>query len=284
MVALAVALQAHRSKGTWLLRIEDVDTTRIVPGSETSITTSLAAHGFQWQEPVLHQSERSEYYERALQQLLQLGLAFPCACSRTDLPPSGIYAGRCRDGLLPDRTARSFRLRVPDIEVIFQDQVMGLYQQRLAAEVGDFVIRRADGCYAYQLAVVLDDAEQGITEVVRGADLLDSTPRQIYLQQCLGLAQPTYLHLPLLLGEDGRKLSKRNFSNPIRDEQPMIGLRLASALLGHRVPSEIETVENFWEWANLYWNPGKIPRQNEIYLGQSEPAVILKHLQQENIL
>ena len=161
---------------------------------------------------------------------------------------------------------------------------MGIFEQNLANEVGDFVIRRADGCFAYQLAVVLDDADQGITEVVRGADLLDSTPRQIFLQETLGLAPLNYLHLPLLVGSDAQKLSKRNFSNPVDNENPLIGLRLASALLGHLPPTEISSVEMFWRWATLHWDLRRVPRMRKIHLGHSEPAVILKHLQQESIL
>ena len=284
MVAMAVALQAYQHQGSWVLRIEDVDTTRIVAGVEEDIINSLKAHGFQWQEPVFHQTSRFARYQAALEHLIVSGRAFSCACSRTDLKQALIYPGTCREGIPQGRVARSVRLRVPDRVVRFCDQVMGEIEQNLQQDVGDFVIRRADGCFAYQLAVVLDDADQNISEVVRGADLLDSTPRQIFLQESLGLMRPNYLHLPLLEGSDGHKLSKRNFSNPVDSQTPMVGLRLASALLGHWPPDEVQTVDGFWRWAKSNWDMDRIPRMRNIRLGHSEPAVILKHLQQENIL
>jgi glutamyl-Q tRNA(Asp) synthetase len=284
MVAVATALQAHVAGGHWLLRIEDVDETRVVVGSAQRIMRSLQAHGLQWQGEVWIQSQRKARYEQALTQLLTQGDAFFCACSRADLPPGGVYPGTCRDGLPEERSGRAYRLRVDDAQVAFVDTIQGRTEQDLAKDVGDFIIRRADGLFAYQLAVVLDDADQHITQVVRGADLLDSTPRQILLQQRLGLEQPDYFHLPLLLGPDGKKLSKRNFSNPLSDDEPLLGLRLVMALMGHKMPPEIHTVAAFWAWAMAHWDQRLIPRRHSIRLGHTEPAVILQQLQQELII
>jgi len=284
MVAVATALQAHAHAGQWLLRIEDIDEPRVVPGSAERIMGSLRAHGLQWQGEVMVQSERKACYQEALNQLLAQGDAFHCACSRADIPPGGIYPGHCRDGLVPGRAGRAYRLRVDAAQVTFVDTIQGRTEQDLAKDVGDFIIRRADGLFAYQLAVVLDDADQHITEVVRGADLLDSTPRQILLQQRLSLEQPDYFHLPLLLGPDGKKLSKRNFSNPVADKQPLLGLRLVMALMGHNMPPEINSVAAFWAWAARHWDQRLVPRCPSIRLGHTEPAVILQQLQQELII
>lgn len=284
MVAVAVALQAQRGGGEWLLRIEDVDRARRIPGADQRIRDSLHAHGLNWQGEVWYQSERDAIYQAVMENLLARGLAFDCACSRADLGPAGIYPGHCRAGLAPGQHGRTVRLRLAQRKLGFCDLVQGWFEQDLSTDVGDFVIRRADHCYAYQLAVVVDDAAQGVTEVVRGADLLDSTPRQLYLQEILGYPQPEYLHLPLLIGADGHKLSKRNFSDPLDDTRPLLGLGLVMALMGHRVPSEINELDTFWRWAVATWNPARIPRQREILLGHSDPAVILRQLQQESVI
>ena len=284
LVAVATALQARRAGGHWLLRIEDLDPPRTVAGSARRIMDSLRAHGLHWHGEVVYQSRRFARYQTVVDDLLARGLAFPCACSRADLPPDGIYPGTCRDGLPAGVAGRAVRLRVADAEVGFHDLLQGEYRQHLRRQVGDYVIRRADGLFAYQLAVVVDDAEQGITEIVRGADLLDSTPRQLALQHTLGYARPAYLHLPLLLAPDGRKLSKQNFADPLDNTRPLPGLRLVMALLNHPVPAEISDIERFWQWAGEVWDARRITPRQRIPLGSSEPAVILQQLQQESVL
>jgi glutamyl-Q tRNA(Asp) synthetase len=232
VAALGSWLDARAHAGTWLVRIEDIDPPREAPGAAREILATLTAFGLQSDEPVLHQRDRSEAYAAALQRLLDAGLAYGCACSRSDVEqaahaaglPSGVYAGTCRGGTA-GRTVRSIRLRVPeppDDAVAFNDRAAGRFVQRLARELGDFVLRRADGLWAYQLAVVVDDAAQQITDVVRGADLLDNTPRQIWLQRCLGLPTPRYLHLPVVTNERGEKLSKQTGAEPL-DRSNVLG-------------------------------------------------------------
>jgi len=225
VAALASWLDARAHDGAWLVRIEDIDPPREVPGATADILASLAAFGLGADEPVLRQSERAAAYAEALQRLRDAGLTYGCACSRNEvehaaraagLPPN-VYAGTCRHGA-GGRAPRSIRLRVPDPPgdaIAFVDRAAGRFAQHLAREVGDFVLKRADGLWAYQLAVVVDDAAQGITDVVRGADLLDNTPRQIWLQRCLGLPTPRYLHLPLVTTAHGEKLSKQTGAPPI---------------------------------------------------------------------
>jgi glutamyl-Q tRNA(Asp) synthetase len=232
VAALGSWLDARAHDGTWLLRIEDIDPPREAPGATGDILATLAACGLEPDEAVLRQSERASAYAEALQRLLEAGLAYGCACSRSDAEqaaraaglPAGMYAGTCRAGT-GARPARSVRLRVPDPPddmIDFVDRAAGHCAQPLAREVGDFVLRRADGLWAYQLAVVVDDAAQGITDVVRGADLLDNTPRQIWLQRCLGLPTPRYLHLPLVTNAQGEKLSKQTGA-PAIDRDDVLG-------------------------------------------------------------
>jgi glutamyl-Q tRNA(Asp) synthetase len=215
----------------FLVRIEDLDQAREVPGSADEIVRALARYGLESDRSIEFQSRRTALYEAALETLRGRGLLYPCACTRAELsriasaptaedpgeagPDSPIYPGTCREGLPSGRAARSLRFRVPEGETVFDDEVFGPQSQDVARAVGDFVVRRADGPYAYQLAVVVDDAEQGVTQVVRGADLLASTPRQIVLAQALGLTIPTYAHLPLVLGPDGAKLGKRDGALPL---------------------------------------------------------------------
>lgn len=217
--ALASWLDARAHGGTWLLRIEDIDPPREPPGAAADLIATLAAFGLESDEPVLWQSGRGDAYAAALAMLRARDLAYGCACSRSEVDaaaraaglPAGVHPSRCparRD----DQAPRSIRLRVPappQDEIGFVDRAAGPQRQALAREVGDFVLRRADGLWAYQLAVVVDDAAQGVTDVLRGADLLDNTPRQILLQRCLGLPTPRYLHLPLVLDAQGAKLSKQ---------------------------------------------------------------------------
>ena len=230
VAALGSWLMARQAGGDWLVRMEDLDPPREVPGAAERQIQTLAAFGLHPDEPVLWQSRRSEAYAEALSQLVQAGLAFACRCSRSDLAATGGIHRACVASD-PARPA-AIRLRVPDDAVTFIDQLQGHQSQSLATEVGDFVLRRADGPWAYQLAVVVDDAAQGITEVVRGADLLDSTPRQIFLQRQLGLPSPAYAHLPLVVDAAGNKLGKSLASLPVDPDAPGPALDAAWRFLG----------------------------------------------------
>ena len=232
VAALGSYLAAKSRGGEWLLRMEDLDTPRNVPGAEAAILRCLESFGLAWDGPLLRQSERIPLYQAALERLLAAGAAYPCGCSRQEV--DGIYPGTCRAGLPPGRTARSFRFKVNGLPVCFKDERYGMLCQDLAQAVGDFVIRRADGIFAYQLAVVLDDAAQGVTDVVRGADLLDSTPRQVALQQALGLPTPRYLHLPLARTPEGEKLGKQTGAEAVTPDHAT--LRAALAHLGQPEP------------------------------------------------
>jgi glutamyl-Q tRNA(Asp) synthetase len=207
VTALGSYLDAKAHGGEWLVRIEDLDTPRVVPGAADDILRTLERFGLEWDGPVLYQSSRIEAYEAALEDLRQKGLVFPCGCSRKDVGDR--YPGTCRKALHGRRDMVSWRYRVPDETVEFLDRRLGQQRQNVAEYVGDFVLKRADGLFAYQLAVVVDDGYNGITDVVRGEDLLDSTPRQILLQRALGLPQPRYLHLPVVVNSTGQKLSKQ---------------------------------------------------------------------------
>ena len=259
IAALASYLQAKSSGGQWLIRVEDIDPPREVPGSADRILGDLRRFGMRSDRSLLFQSQRIEAYESAVTDLLERGLAYWCGCSRSELPASGVYPGTCRDGLPGEKSPRSVRLRVSDEPVAFTDLVQGLIEENLQETVGDFVIRRADGLAAYQLAVVVDDAFQGVTEVVRGADLLSSTARQIYLQRCLGLDTPVYAHHPVAVGSDGRKLSKRLGSDPVASSPPAQVLEMALRFLGQPCPGGLGEAE-LWEWAMDNWQLSRISR------------------------
>lgn len=262
VAALASYLDARSVGGRWLLRMEDLDPPREEPGAQAAILHALESYGFEWDGAMVRQSERHDAYAQVLDRLFQQGLAYACTCSRKQLEPyAGIYPGLCRN-LGHAREGAAIRLRVPELEYHFEDRVQGPFRQHLGREVGDFIIRRRDGLYAYQLAVVLDDAWQGVTDIVRGADLLDSTPRQLYLQELLGLAQPRYLHVPLITQPDGHKLGKSYRSPPLtRDQATPLLLRALRALgqnpgtdLGNASPSELLA------WGTRHWNAALIPR------------------------
>lgn len=253
VAALASWLDARAHGGTWLVRIEDVDTPRCVPGADRLILGQLAACGLTPDEPPVWQSQRGARYQSALDRLISIGgdraWAYPCACTRADIARAHeqaghtkarhgelVYPGTCRpeNGGLRGRPARAWRLRVPDGQaalIHWVDRRLGPQRQALDTAVGDFVIKRADGLWAYQLAVVVDDAEQGITHVVRGEDLTDNTPRQLHLQHLLGLPQPRYLHTPLVNGVNGEKLSKQNGAAPLELSDPARAVRAALAVL-----------------------------------------------------
>jgi glutamyl-Q tRNA(Asp) synthetase len=248
VAALASWLDARACGGAWLVRIEDVDTPRCVPGADQLILQQLATCGLVSDEPVVWQSQRSDRYQQALNQLVEQGHAYPCGCSRKDIEAAllarGIrrerhhiaaYPGTCRPdrGGLQGKPARAWRFQISDpAEVTWADRRLGPQTQNVATVVGDFILKRADGLWAYQLAVVVDDAAQGITHVVRGEDLADNTARQILLQRALGLPTPAWLHTPLVLGDNGEKLSKQNGAQPLDLSDPIKALSQAANVLG----------------------------------------------------
>lgn len=237
VAAVGSWLFARAAGGRWIVRMEDLDREREVPGAAQDIVRTLHAFGLESDADILHQSERDAIYAAALDRLSAAGHAYPCWCSRKDLEPfGGIHPPACIAAAAPGR-APAWRARVPLEIIAFDDAIRGAQQQDLRAEVGDFVIWRVEGGAAYQLAVVVDDAAQGVTDVVRGADLLDSTPRQILLQRRLGFAQPRYAHLPLALGADGCKLSKHERALAVDATDPMPALRAALIFLG-QTPSD----------------------------------------------
>jgi glutamyl-Q tRNA(Asp) synthetase len=235
VAALGSWLRARSQAGVWLVRIEDLDPPREVPGAGERIVRALAAFGMASDEPIVRQGERGAHYAAALQQLVDQGAAFPCRCSRSELGDSGIHH-RCMAGPAMAGREPAWRVRAPGQAIGFEDAIQGRYVQDIGTTVGDYVVKRADGWWAYQLAVVVDDAQQGITEVVRGADLIDSTPRQIHLQGLLGLPMPAYAHLPLALDASGAKLSKQAASLAVDPADPMPALRAALAFLGQPDP------------------------------------------------
>lgn len=264
VAALASYLDARSAGGQWLLRMEDLDPPREIPGAQDEILRSLEAYGFEWDGPVIRQSERHAAYAQVVERLLAQGLAYACTCSRKQLEAyGGIYPGTCRNALHSTDNA-AIRIRVPELTYHFADRVQGEFRQQLGREVGDFVIRRRDGLFAYQLAVVLDDAWQGVTDVVRGADLLDSTPRQLYLQELLGLPQPRYLHVPLIVQADGNKLSKSYRSPALPADQAAAQLCKALRALGQQPPTELSstTPEAVLAWGIAHWRAENIPQRH----------------------
>lgn len=264
VAAMASYLDAKAHSGSWRVRIEDVDEARTVPGAAEAILHALSAFGMQWDGEVIWQSRRHAQYQAAFDALGKR--VYPCGCSRREIADSrigiapdgaAVYCGLCRDGLAPGKTARAFRLRVPDDNdadewIRFEDRWQGTVSQHLAKETGDFVLKRADGFWAYQLAVVVDDAEQQVTDVVRGTDLIDSTARQIYLQRLLGVATPRYMHVPVVVNSDGEKLSKQTGAQALNLEEPIAALIDAAAFLGLPVGS-VHAIGEFWTKATQSW-------------------------------
>lgn len=261
VAAVGSWLCARHAGGQWLLRMEDIDPPREVAGAAASILATLPAFGLIADEPTLFQSQRMAAYDDAFEQLRGQDLIFPCTCSRSELAGSGgIHRdGRCVSSGHPDRTP-AWRLRVPDVEVRFEDALQGPQCDNLRERVGDFVIRRADGYYSYQLACVVDDAYQGITEVVRGQDLLDSTARQIWLQRCLGLPTPAYRHLPVVLDAEGNKLSKSTQAWPLDPGDPTPALRRALAFLQRPLPDRVTDVPGLLSCALADFDPALLPQ------------------------
>jgi len=277
VAAVGTFSDARASDGQWRVRMEDLDPPREAPGAADAILRALEAFGMQWDGPVLYQSTRMQAYREALDRLAARALTYPCGCTRKEIADSAlrfgadsagevVYPGTCRNGLTPGRTPRSIRLRVDEAVIEFDDAVQGRLRQHLGREVGDFVLRRADGHFAYQLAVVVDDADQGITDVVRGADLLESTSRQIYLQRCLGVPTPRYCHLPVATDAMGEKLSKQTRAAPVDPARPTEALARALAFLGHAPPAELGRAGTgeLWEWAIANWSRSRIPRARSV--------------------
>ncbi len=259
--ALSSYLDARAHGGAWIVRIEDIDPPRDVPGADAEIVRTLEAFHMQSDEPVVWQSRRSALYEAALRKLREDGRVYGCACSRASIAlaaasaglPTGVYPGTCRNGT-GGAAVRSYRFRIePPSLVTFRDRHCGPFTQDVAREVGDFVLRRADGLWAYQLAVVVDDADQGITHVVRGRDLLDNTPRQILLQRALNAPTPSYLHIDLITGENGQKLSKQNKAKAVPTNEPLATIESLWSVMGYpRIGAD--SLDAFLDCACRIWS------------------------------
>jgi len=266
VAALASWLDARAAGGRWLLRMEDLDAPRAQAGAADAILRQLEALGLTWDGSVMVQSARQARYREALEALTRAGLSYACGCSRREIADSSlgidgahIYPGTCRDGLPPGKVARTTRVRTSAEPIRFVDRVLGTCLQSVAAEVGDFVVLRADGLFAYQLAVVVDDADQGITDVVRGADLLDSTARQILLQRHLGFATPRYAHVPVAVNAAGEKLSKQTGAVPIDARQGAAAIARALLFLGHPPPVDLPAAD-LLPWGVAHWDITRVPR------------------------
>jgi len=274
VAAVASYLEAKTSNGSWLVRMEDIDPPREVPGAADNILRALERHGLYWDESVVFQSQRHEAYQAAVDDLRQRRLIYPCSCSRKDIlrqladSELSVYPGTCRNGLVKPSSQHAIRVLTVSEEYGFEDQILGYFGHNVGEVVGDFVLQRADGWFAYQLAVVIDDAEQGITDVVRGSDLLDNTPRQIYLQQLFSVAQPNYAHLPIAANKSGEKLSKQTMAQPVDDTTPTANLLNTLSFLGQNPPAELATdsLNDVWRWALEHWDLDKIPRVDKIML------------------
>jgi glutamyl-Q tRNA(Asp) synthetase len=267
VAAIGSFVDARAHGGRWLLRIEDVDSPRTVAGAAEAIIATLARFGLEWDGTPVWQSRRHAAYEAALERLKRGGGVFPCACTRREIADSAlardgsrIYPGTCRDGLPAGRRARAWRARAGG-EIIFDDAVQGRQREDLAVETGDFIVLRADGQFAYQLAVVVDDCEAGVTHVVRGADLLDSTARQIHLQRQLGYPTPAYAHLPVAVNTAGEKLSKQTLATAIDGFAPAATWLAALAFLGQNPPDELAgaPLDVVRRWAIDNWSLARVP-------------------------
>ena len=260
VAALGSWLRARKDNGTWLIRMEDLDPPREVPGAAADIVATLKNFGMESDEPIVYQSTRGDVYRIAFERLQAAGHVFPCWCSRADLERTrGIHRGVC---IAPPDSHRApaWRLRAPDVKVGFEDIVCGAQSQNLQDDVGDFVVKRVEGWFAYQLAVVVDDADARISEVVRGADLLDSTPRQIYLQRLAGYPTPSYVHLPLVLDAAGHKLSKQDRARPVDGDDPVPALREAMRFLGLRQAGNAASVRDLLREGTAEFDIAKIAK------------------------
>lgn len=280
IAALGSCLEARTNGGRWLLRIEDVDAPRTIAGASATILHQLEALGFAWDGEIVYQSKRLDLYHQALNHLIREGKAFACACTRRELADSALapdgsrrYPGTCRTGLRPGQTARAWRLRTTEGIISWQDTIQGPQHEDVGREVGDFVLLRADGQFAYQLAVVVDDALQGVTHVVRGADLLGSTGRQIYLHTMLALELPCYAHLPVATNAAGEKLSKQTLARAVDHNAPSLALFNALQFLGQTPPMALANADlsAIWAWSIENWSLAQIPRT----IARTAPAEVL---------
>jgi len=273
VAALASWLDARAAGGGWLVRMEDLDRPRCEPGAADTILRQLEAYGLTWDDAVLYQSQRDDAYAAALDALRSQGAVFPCTCSRSQLAQALrnaegeiVYPGTCRLHSRYGTAAHSWRVLAQDVSTHFLDRVHGELQQNVAREVGDFIVKRADGLFAYQLAVVVDDAFQGITHVVRGADLLWNTPRQIYLQSLLGLPTPAYAHVPLMTNAAGQKLSKQTLAPALSLTDQSEVLAQALSALGHPPPADLHGARpaELLAWASAHWQIENVLRESVV--------------------
>ncbi len=272
VAAVGSYLQARSASGDWLVRMEDLDTPRNAPGAADGILNDLERFGLHWDEAVLYQSDRLDIYADALDRLRREELVYDCGCSRRDLE-DGIYPGTCRKGVPAGRESRSVRVLTHGHTVSLEDQVQGNLAQNLESTFGDFVVLRADRIFAYHLAVTVDDALQSMSEIVRGADLLDSTPRQIHLQRCLGLPTPAYAHLPVAVNAEGHKLSKQTFARPVSDRDPGKVLFEVLEFLGQRPAPDLRgaSKNDVLAWGVQHWRLNAVPRSDRIQYRDEAP-------------
>jgi len=265
VAALGSYLQARQQQGEWLVRIDDIDQPRTIPGADKVILDQLEGLGLLWDGEIIYQSRRIPLYQSALEKLEGLDLTFPCACTRKETANKP-YPGTCRSGVTHGLTGRSIRIKTDDQEIGVNDLLQGYYSQSLESDIGDFVIKRTDGLFAYHLAVIVDDADQNINEIVRGADLLDSTPRQIYLQKLLGFSVPGYLHLPVAINKNGSKVSKQSHAKAIDLNNPCNVIFQALEFLGQCPPHEAfnSDLESLLNWSIQNWDLNSLPKQKEI--------------------
>jgi glutamyl-Q tRNA(Asp) synthetase len=275
VAAVASYCDAQFNNGKWLLRLEDLDRPREVSGAADTILQQLDGFGFEWDGEILRQSQRDYYYAQALNDLQKQQLIYPCTCTRKEVADSSnivgidgfVYPKTCLNQAIKTDAAFTLRVRVDATEIKFQDAIQGKIGQNLQNDVGDFVLKRADGLFTYQLAVVVDDAEQGVTHVVRGADLLNSTPRQIYLQQCLNLLTPHYAHIPIARNAAGEKLSKQTLAKPIDTKLASLQIWQALQFLGQQPPNALQSacLQEIWQWAINNWQLHQIPAQHSTF-------------------
>ena len=272
LTAVASYADARKHGGRWLVRMEDLDPPREIAGAAANIVHTLEAFGFEWDDGIVCQSQRHDLYREALGYLKSHDLVYPCYCSRREVQANGhagvdgvVYNRHCANLPLeraaPNTKIPAWRVRVPDTEVMFEDGIVGQYNQHLARDIGDFVLLRADSYWAYQLAVVVDDAKQGVTHIVRGQDLLISTPRQIYLQRCLGYAEPHYAHLPLLVNKHGQKWSKQTLAPPLDVQKAEPLLRQVLGYLNIPPAPEVDKPRDLLAWAVKHWQMARVPKQ-----------------------
>lgn len=274
IAAVASYCEAKTHQGKWLVRMEDLDKPREVKGAADTILHQLEAFGFEWNDTVLYQSQRSNFYADVLETLKQKQLIYPCTCTRKEIADSSsafgidgvIYPGTCLQHAIKAKAPIAWRIKTDNANISFNDAIQGEISQNLSADIGDFILKRADGLFAYQLAVVVDDAAQGVTHIVRGADLLDSTPRQIYLQQLLGYNTPQYAHVPVASNVAGEKLSKQTLAKPITENHANHLIFEALSFLGQHPDADLKnaSLSEIWHWATSHWDIKKVPKQRTI--------------------